>query len=862
MPSNAPVSREPLFSVIAPCYNVARYLDEFIDSLEAQEIDDSDLEFIMVDDGSTDETLEHLLRWEARRPGLVRVISQQNGGQASARNTGIENARGTWVTFPDPDDFLDPDYFSRVKKMIVANPGIDMVATNRWLYNDVTKESTNSHPLRSHFVRDAVYNLAVNDSFFQGGSVCSFFRRERLMAEELRYDVRLRPTFEDGHFVGVYLLPLAEPKVGYLGTRYHYRKRADGTSTLQNALSHPGRYTNVLEHGSLDLLRRGQQMHPTIPLWLQNLIIYEVNHYVGREDSAAGTLAPVELWDAFHHWMGEITALLENEAVDAYRRTRLSAQTRDLIKHGWTGETWHSEHVKVTEWDQDQKLVRLVYRWTGEAPTEELTLGARAVTPYAAKQRSIRIQGRTVMHERIIWVPDRRVRVRLNGVLMNVLTDTPNPSPVAVRTQDLAWIDKGTKRLREKDDTSASELTLKDRLLLRRSQGRRARQRFEKAWVLQDRIHNAEDNAEHLFRHLRRHHEDVNAWFVLEAGTPCHTRMKAEFGDRVVAFGSDEWAMLMINAVHLISSHADMAVTNPVALRQFKLSPRYTFLQHGVTKDDLSGWLNQRSIRTLVASTQAEFDAFTQDETSYRVTEKEVVLSGMPRFDALTRTNRRYPPDQRDLVLLSPTWRDYLSLPLQPGSQERHAVPNLHDSVYWKSWMGLLESEELREAAEKAGLQVAILPHPNLENAFKGLRLPGHVRQFTFGSGLDVADLFSRSAVMVTDFSSTAFDAAYIERPIVYFHCDVEPGVKKRHVGVPGYFDYERDGFGPVVHTVVDAVTEISATLAAGPEPRAPWLDRIRSAYPQRDEENCARVVRAIKRGSRPAKGLVGSADA
>src|SRR5690349_6737176 len=95
---------DPQFSVISAVYNVERYLDDYIDSIEAQTHSLDDVEVIVVDDGSTDASLEKLRAWEQRRPDVVRVLTKENGGQGSARNLGLQHARGTWVTFTDPDD--------------------------------------------------------------------------------------------------------------------------------------------------------------------------------------------------------------------------------------------------------------------------------------------------------------------------------------------------------------------------------------------------------------------------------------------------------------------------------------------------------------------------------------------------------------------------------------------------------------------------------------------------------------------------------------------------------------------------------------------------------------------------------------
>ncbi|RAE40652.1 hypothetical protein DN540_40030, partial [Burkholderia multivorans] len=75
------------------------------------------------------------------------------------------------------------------------------------------------------------------------------------------------------------------------------------------------------------------------------------------------------------------------------------------------------------------------------------------------------------------------------------------------------------------------------------------------------------------------------------------------------------------------------------------------------------------------------------------------------------------------------------------------------------------------------------------------------------------------ASVLVTDLSSVAFDAAFIDRPVVYFQFDTESIYGGGHTTKPGYFSFENGGFGPVVSTVAEAVDAIGS-LISGDDPR------------------------------------------
>lgn len=97
----------PLVSVIIPTYNNERQLPRCIDSLLAQTY--GNFELIAVDDGSTDGS-GSVLDAYAERDARIRVIHRKNGGVSSARNVGIDDAKGEYVTFVDGDDAVDPSY--------------------------------------------------------------------------------------------------------------------------------------------------------------------------------------------------------------------------------------------------------------------------------------------------------------------------------------------------------------------------------------------------------------------------------------------------------------------------------------------------------------------------------------------------------------------------------------------------------------------------------------------------------------------------------------------------------------------------------------------------------------------------------
>ncbi|MGP9019019.1 glycosyltransferase family 2 protein [Streptomyces sp. BR1] len=114
-------------SVVVPFYNVRTYAPDTLRSLRDNARDD--FEFLLVDDCSSDGTAELLARAERELPGAVVLRHEKNGGLATARNTGIDAARGEYVTFLDGDDWLAPGYYSQLVATI-EELGCDFLRTD------------------------------------------------------------------------------------------------------------------------------------------------------------------------------------------------------------------------------------------------------------------------------------------------------------------------------------------------------------------------------------------------------------------------------------------------------------------------------------------------------------------------------------------------------------------------------------------------------------------------------------------------------------------------------------------------------------------------------------------------------------
>lgn len=153
----------PLISVIVPVYNVEDYLDRCVESIVNQTY--KNLEIILVDDGSTDCSGKKCDEWKVKDSRIV-VIHKENGGQAEARNKGLELATGDYIGFVDSDDLISNSMYEEMLKVAVKHNS-DVVGCRHVLFDDV------KHPC----FEDGSFNGQVIE-FTQKEAVLDIIREE------------------------------------------------------------------------------------------------------------------------------------------------------------------------------------------------------------------------------------------------------------------------------------------------------------------------------------------------------------------------------------------------------------------------------------------------------------------------------------------------------------------------------------------------------------------------------------------------------------------------------------------------------------------------------------------------------------
>lgn len=179
-------------SVIVPVYNTEKYLRRCLDSLVNQTL--QELEIVLVNDGSTDNSPDILKEYEEKYPEKIVVIHKENGGQATARNLGIRKCSGTYVGFVDSDDYVDTAMFETMFRTAQEND-CDMVECH---YHYVQESEKGDRELAT---RGNIRQYKDRKDMFINPMTCPWnklFKRELLLQEGLEFPEGL--IYEDTAF--------------------------------------------------------------------------------------------------------------------------------------------------------------------------------------------------------------------------------------------------------------------------------------------------------------------------------------------------------------------------------------------------------------------------------------------------------------------------------------------------------------------------------------------------------------------------------------------------------------------------------------------------------------------------------------
>lgn len=882
------------FSIVMPVYKTEEYLAETLDSILGQ---DADLlrqtEVIIVNDGSPDNSEVVCLEYANKYPNLIRYILQENQGVSVARNRGIEEARGTLVGFIDSDDVYEPNFLREIYNFWLQHENeVDVMAAPLQFFDS----ATGNHPLNFKYEEGTrVLDVTEEYTAILLHVTGAFMVRQTLIDTGLRFAAG-RKYAEDKLFLTD--LIMRKRKYGVVTeTNLLYRKRGNKSSAIQRSILDPDWYFDTLLNVDSHLMQT-LAVDGVVPRYVQYVVAYDLQWRVKQEEQHLFT--PEEQKEYINLFV-DLLKNIDDQVIMDLRNVFSEHKTYLLkMKHGedplqnslYSKGGFEYRGIRIARYYNGSRIstINLAKYNDGKLTLEGYFFGLRfkgikygyfvnskfvEVTLHDVPRAQIRFLGDTVFDRNVYKVelevgPGDRIRpavLRPNGSFIKgvfLLKDTsriPEGTSSYVETGDIILqnvrntylaVKENTFKERQRRELSFIRHTIfsetrKPSTMTRlgavwlRTNARIARklQGSRKIWLISDRPDSAGDNGEAFFHYLRNNQpENVVPYFVLSKKSKDFQRLAAV--GKVVEPGSRKFKRLFLRADKVISSQGNDYVINAFSSDQNIFRDLYRFdfifLQHGVILHNMAGWLHSfaKDIRLFVTSATREQESIVNGKYGYD--EKTVVLTGLPRHDNLVDRKTKK-------IIVAPTWRHGLVGEVDPKTLTVPYNEEFMNSEFFQFYQSLIADPRLNHALKQYGYTAEFLIHPGFSRQiedFEGtenftISIPPH----------NYNKAFAEAALMVTDYSSVAFDFAYLRKPVIYAQFDKE-SFYQWHLWGKGYFSFERDGFGPVVQTLDSLVDSLIESIAEDCALETKYAQRVDEFFGHQDKNSSQRLLTEI----------------
>ncbi len=899
-------TKEYKISVVTAIYNVEDYLAEMIDSIIAQNIGFENIQLILVDDGSTDKSGDICDQYAKQYPNNIVVIHKENGGVSSARNEGLRHVRGEYVNFTDADDILEFNTLEVMYDYLKENEKwIDLVAVKLKFFG----KKNGDHTLNYRFGKKSrIVDLRQEYNCIQLSISGTLVKKECF--DNRRFDSSLTYAEDAQLVIDILLDKMQYGLVRGASYLYRKRDTEDSAVDLgrskpcyyipyirqftlysmENALNRKGYIPQFVQYTCMYDLQWRLNQHPFVQpgvlkedeeqeykrliqkaiQYIDNKIILEQrnigNNYkmaiLTMKEENKGRKEVVLLSNDAKVYIKEIPSALASSYSMIFEFADILAD--EIILEGYARFFPELDDVQIILKSVDDECeMGMVYTAQLLEREEKCTFCMDNVITQARGfcfhlkrdelpaetelQLYLRYEDNDILCKNIITGKFFPVSAKLKGsyLYQNGMILTYVGSILKITKQVSESTVKSYERKLQKEIMSK-----KRKMFYRGAIARKIYQfikKFKKKelWLISDRLTKADDNGEAFFTYMNTIGRDKNidTYFVLEKNSEDYERL-SKVG-KVVPFHSNKHKILSLLCDKVVSAQADDYVFN----RFFDLSYLYSdilhqqkfiFLQHGVIKDDLSRWLARanKNISIFVTTTRMEYQSIL--DCAYHYDENRVKCTGLPRYDYLYDNSAG-----QNIIIFMPTWRSYLAGKFNVNTDTRSLKGGFETSSYCQMYQQVFSNKRLYDAAEKFHYKFRLMLHPTMPREC--------VEYFDCNYGLEILDrniryreLFADSKMIVTDYSSTVFDFAYLRKPVLYYQQDAEEFFSGNHTYDKGYFDYERDGFGEVEYTSEALVERIIEYMGNGCKLKEVYRDRIEKTFPYNDKNNYRRGYEEI----------------
>lgn len=775
-----------------PVCNVEKYIQQSVDSIIHQTLDfRNNVEIIIIDDGSVDGTGSICLEYSRLYPDNIIYIKQKNKGVSAARNRGLSLSRGKYINFFDGDDIWEKRSLKKLFQFIEKHTDeIDVVAANIKLFD----ADISPHPLSYKFNKTQVIDLSQNPDNPILHIISCLIKREALLNKQ--FDTRLKIS-EDAKLLSELLVD--KKKYGVVSnTLYNYRKRKDQSSAIGTSRRDKSYYLATPRYAYLDMIKTWLQsgkLHP----FMQHTLLYDI-HYRLLFMNINDVLDKSEI-NQYNKLLKSVIDHIDEPTINNSRW--LTDEQRNIIirvKNGYSLLKQINNKTNYKKGDfqvSKNKLLHVLFNWRfKDAARQLLKLRSYNLSQLTFKSKLFEISKPLL-------------------IIIEAIFDIPR----AIILRSAYYITKSRIK--------------------------------SPIWLISDRGMSGGDNGEALFRYIQTLKSvEADVYFVISKKAKDAYKRISKIG-KVLNQNSWRYLLKFLLADKIISSHADIEVTNPFIRQKSHYEDLFNFdfvfLQHGVIHNDLSSWLNKvsKNIKLFITTSDSEYKSILSPKYGY--TKKEVKLTGLPRYDLLENN-----PSNK--LIIAPTYRVFLLNTKTNKSGARPYDPEFTKSEYFKFYNNLINDKKVLRALKNANMTGDFYIHPNFSAQTIDFNSNEVIKIAKFP--YDYKRAISEGSLLVSDYSSIIFDFAYLKKPVIYAQFDKKKFFSDHTSVKDDFWDYERDGFGPVASSYEETLREIIKVIEDKCEMSKKYIKRAEEFFVYFDKNNSKRVYEAIKKIKKSNQGL------
>ncbi len=791
-------------TVIIPIYNAQDYLESCLDSIVAQTIEKSDIEVLLINDGSTDDS-EKICEEYCQRYDYFKYYYRENAGVSAARNFGINKATGKYIMYLDSDDQLTSesiknltDFFDSVYKKV------DLVTYYIQPYKDgeMLKPHARFTKLLTH---TAVYDLEKNPYIIQTTmNICvknlgkdnEFFNENMFCQEDQEYINRiLEKKLTIGYCAQACYLYNRNNENSCVASKFHaYYLFEDSTTYFESLFARyedkVPKYFQALFFHDLRWKLSSKVLYP---------FHYDKEDFEKAINRIKALLARVDVdiivknpsinKKHIHYWL--------NLKPNVYPLPYIDNESIDVVADGKIIEHTAQVFIKLIKiYQLDNGMFRLraeaempIYNYMDSTPDFYIVENDKKIIKLDMYRSSYSYVGTNIMTNKIYGFcydidPEKVNRVSFRSTIDSYEYDVKinfmgtgvfkhkarlysyaRNNYIITYYNDALLFEKKSKSEIYDFEKKQVEIFHKEAYAYNLKNEAIDYRYNHRVWLYSDLTSVEKDNGYYQFQNDFKYDDGIERYYVY---TKPYEEIEHIFSDEqkkyLVEFGSYKHQVLYLAAEIIFSSFYGREAISPFFTEEEELKYydiehfRIVYMQHGILHASYVNKYSAEKARCdkVVVSSNFEIENLT---TKYAYKEDELIKCGMPRYELI---NRNSTPKSK--VLLAPSWRSYFAAN-KTESTYSISIDNFQKSDYFIGFQNFLNSDKLNELLEKYDIYLDVKMHPIISDIVSELFELNSNRINIVSGDVNLEDY----KAFITDFSSFVFDFAYLCRPVLYF---------------------------------------------------------------------------------------------